>query len=49
MYCVSCKKNTASGHSSIRKTKQNRGILLSKCVVCGKKNQVSLKIKNSVE
>ena len=28
-YCVSCKKNTANKISSVRKTKQNRLMLLS--------------------
>ena len=36
-YCVSCKKYIADKNSSVRKTKQNRLILLSNCVVCGKK------------
>ena len=36
-YCVSCKKNTANENSSVRKTKQNRLMLLSNCAVCGKK------------
>ena len=36
-YCVSSKKNTANKNSSVRKTKQNRLILLSNCAVCGKK------------
>ena len=33
-YCVSCKKNK---NSSVRKTKQNRLMLLSNSAVCGKK------------
>ena len=36
-YCVSCNKNTANENSSVRKTKQNRLMLLSKCAVYGKK------------
>ena len=36
-YCVSCKKNTENENSSVRKTKQNRLILLSHCAVCGNK------------
>ena len=36
-YCVSCKKYIADKNSSVRKTKQNRLIPLSNCVVCGKK------------
>ena len=46
-YCVSSKKNTANKNSSIRKTKQNRLMLLRNCAVCGKKNQLPLKINNS--
>ena len=28
-YCISCKKNTANKNSSVRRTKQNRLILVS--------------------
>ena len=42
--CVSCKEDTAN--ESVRKTEQNRLMLLSNCAVCGKKNQLLLKIKN---
>ena len=38
MYCVSCEKNTANKNSSLRKTKQNRLMLVSNCGVSGKKN-----------
>ena len=36
-YFVSYKKNIANENSSVRKTKQNRLIVLSNCAVCGKK------------
>ena len=36
-YCVSFKKNTANKNSSVRRTKQNRLILVSNCAVYGKK------------
>ena len=36
-YCVCCKKYTANENSSVRKTKQNRLMLLSNCAICGKK------------
>ena len=36
-YCVSCKKNTANENSSVRRTNQNRLMLLSNCSVCDKK------------
>ena len=35
IYCVSCKKNTANKNSSVRKTKQNRLMLLPNCTICG--------------
>ena len=40
-YCVSCKKYTTNEDTSIRKTKQNRLMLLSNCAICGKKNHLS--------
>ena len=47
-YCVRCKKNTANGNSSIRKTKQYRLMLLSNCAVCGKKKSTFIEKKNSI-
>ena len=44
-YYVSCEKKTSNENSSVRKTKQNRLMLLSKCAVCGKKKSL-LKVKN---
>ena len=44
-YCVSCKRYTAKENSSVRKTKQNRLILLSNCAVCGKKKSTFMKDK----
>ena len=35
-YCVSCKKYTTNEDTGIRKTKQNRLMLLSNCAICGK-------------
>ena len=43
-YCVSCKKYTANRNLSLKKTKQNRLLLLSNCTVCGKKNKFLLMI-----
>ena len=37
-YCASCKKYPANKNSSVRKTKQNRLMLLSNCAVSDKKN-----------
>ena len=36
-YCASCKKYTGNKNSSVRKTKQNRLMLLSNCAACGNK------------
>ena len=43
-YFTSFKKNTANENSSVIKTK-NRLMLLSSCPICGKRNQLSLRIK----
>ena len=37
IYSVSCKKYTENKNSNVRKTKQNRLMLLSNCVACDKK------------
>ena len=42
-YSVSCKKNTANENSNIRKTKQDRLILLSSWVICEKKKSTFIK------
>ena len=44
-YRVSCKKYTANENSSVKKTKQNRLMLLSNCAVCGKKKSTFIKNK----
>ena len=44
-YCISCKENTANKNSNVRKNIQNRLILLSKCVICGKKKLTFIKNK----
>ena len=45
-YCVSCKKYTENKNSSVRKTKQNRLImLLSNCTICGMKKSTFIKNK----
>ena len=36
-YCVSCKNYTSKENSSVRKTKPNRLMLLSSCVIRGKR------------
>ena len=45
-YCASCKKkkkNTANENPSVRKTKQNRLMLLLKYAICGKKKSRFIK------
>ena len=42
-YCVSCKKYTRSENSNVRKTNQNRLMLLSNFYVCGKKKSTFIK------
>ena len=42
-YCLSCKKHTAKEASNVRRTKQNRLMLLSNCAICGKKKSTFIK------
>ena len=42
-YCVSCKKYTGNKNSNVRKTKQNRLMVLSNYSVCGKKKTTFMK------
>ena len=42
-YCVSCKKNTENKKSNIKRTKQNKLILASKCAICGEKKSRFIK------
>ena len=44
-YCVSCKKHTENENSNVRKTYQNRLVLLSNCAACGKKKLTFIKNK----
>ena len=44
-YCVSCKKYTENENLNVRKTKQNRLMVLSNCTVSGKKKLTFLKNK----
>ena len=44
-YCVSSKKYTTNENSNVRKTKQNRLMLLSNYSICGKKKLISIKNK----
>ena len=40
-YYVSCKKNSEIGNADVRKTKQNRLMLLWDCSTCGKKKSTN--------
>ena len=42
-YFISCKKHTIKKNSSVRKTKQNRLMLLSNWAICGKKKSTFIK------
>ena len=47
--CVSCKKYNLNQNLNVRRTKQNRLMLLSNCAVCGKKKPTFINIKNSAD
>ena len=44
-YCLKCRKDTENINPKISKTSNNRIMVLSKCAICGDKNQDLLKIK----
>ena len=44
-YCLKCKKNTESVDPRVSATSNGRTMILSKCAICGSKNQNLLKIK----
>ena len=48
IYCVCCNKNTSNKNSSVRKTKQNRLMLLSSCTICDKKKSTFIKDKENL-
>ena len=50
-YCVSCKKDTIDRKTKkmIRKTKQDRLVIISECAFCAKKNLDLLKSKKLVD
>ena len=50
IYCLRCKKNTANENSSVKRTKQNRLMLVSSCVLfVARKNRVSSKAKKKAD
>ena len=42
-YCVSCKKFTVNENLNVKKTKQNRLMLILSWAVCGKKKSTFIK------
>ena len=44
-YCLRCIKDNEKINSKVSKTSNNRTMVLSKCPICGSKNQDLLKIK----
>ena len=38
-YCLKCRKNTENINPRVLKTSNGRTMVLSKCVICGSKNQ----------
>ena len=48
-YCISCKKNTASKNSTVRRTKQNKLMFDQVAMFVATKNRSSLKIRNTIK
>ena len=44
-YCLKCRKGTENINLRASKTSNDRAMVLSKCTICGSKNQGLLKIK----
>ena len=44
-YCLKWKKNTKNIDPKISSTSNSKAMILSKCLICGSKNQDLLKIK----
>ena len=42
-YCLVCKKNTENKDVKMIKTKSNRLMLSSKCIICGNKKSIFMK------
>ena len=42
-YCLVCKNNTENKEQNVRKTKNDRLMLTSKCSICGNKNSRFIK------
>ena len=44
-YCLKCRKDTENIDPKISSTSNGKAMILSKCAICGSKNQDLLKIK----
>ena len=44
-YCLKCRKDTKNINPRVSKTGNGRTMVLSKCAICGSKNQGLLKTK----
>ena len=44
-YCLKCRKDTENINPSVSSTSNGKAMILSKCAICGSKNQDLLKIK----
>ena len=44
-YCLNSRKDTENINQRVSKTSKNRAMVLSKCAICGSKNQDLLKVK----
>ena len=44
-HCISCKKYVEDENSNVRKTKQNRLMLLSRCAFCVSKKSTFIKFR----
>ena len=42
-YCLSCKRNTGNTYSTVKRTKENRLMVVSNCAVYGKKKSRFIK------
>ena len=49
IYCVSCKENIVNKNSRVRRTKQNRLMVISNFAVYGKRKSRFTKIKKQVD
>ena len=48
-YCLNCRRNTESINPKVSKINNSKTMMLSKCVICGCKNENLLKNKKQAE